>query len=225
MTDLREALRRVPLFKDATAAELDTLTRGAETRQHRRDEVIIEAQCPADALYVIGTGRVKVLLPVGPDREVILATLGPGDHFGEMAFLDSRPRSATVVAQLATKTYRIRRELFTELLGTYPAIARRLLLELSSRLRSSNSHVESLATLDVIGRLSRYVISLARDHGRDLGNGWIAVRRPSYKEVAATIGAARETVSRLMVRLERRGLVINEGVMTYLPQCVLHHQK
>jgi CRP/FNR family transcriptional regulator, cyclic AMP receptor protein len=223
MTELREALRRVPLFKDATPHELDALIRGAEAREHRRDEVIIEAQRPADGLYVIGSGRVKVLLPVGPDREVILATLGPGDHFGEMAFLDAKPRSATVVAQLATRTFRISRDHFTELLGTYPPLARRLLFELSTRLRNTNSQVESLVTLDVIGRLARYVIGLARDHGRDLGNGWIAVRRPSYKEVAAAIGAARETVSRLMARLERRGLVVNEGVMTYLPECVLRH--
>ena len=117
MTDLVMALQRVPLFKDAPPRELEALARGAETLEHRRDEVIIEAQRPADALYVIGSGRVKVLLPVGEDREVILATLGPGDHFGEMAFLDSRPRSATVVAQLATRTYRIPREHFAALLG------------------------------------------------------------------------------------------------------------
>jgi CRP-like cAMP-binding protein len=154
-------------------------------------------------------------------KELILATLGPEQFFGEMALLDNEPRSASVIAQLPTVAYRIRRDEFERLIEQHPAIARKLMRELSLRLRRSNAQMESLATLDVVGRLARYFIDLARQHGQILGNGWVAVRRPTHQDIANTIGTSRETVTRLINDLEQRGLVVNEGKMSYLRESVL----
>jgi CRP-like cAMP-binding protein len=142
-----------------------------------------------------------------------------------MALLDDEPRSATVVAQLPTTAYRIRREDFHRLIETHPSIARKLLCELSQRLRRANAQMESLATLDVVGRMARYFIDLARQHGQILGNGWVAVRRPTHQDIASSIGTSRETVTRLMADLEQRGLVVNEGRMSYLREEVLREEK
>jgi CRP-like cAMP-binding protein len=93
--------------------------------------------------------------------------------------------------------------------------------ELSLRMRRSNAQMESLATLDVVGRLARYFIDLAKQHGQVLGNGWVAVRRPTHQDIANSIGTSRETVTRLINDLEQRGLVVNEGKMSYLRESVL----
>lgn len=218
---LTDMLGRASLFAELEPAELETLARAAERREFARDEVIFAANEPADGLYVLASGRVKVCVSSSGGKELILATLGAEQFFGEMALLDNEPRSASVIAQLPTVAYRIRRDDFDRLIVQHPTIARKLLRELSLRLRRSNAQMESLATLDVVGRLARYFIDLARQHGQILGNGWVAVRRPTHQDIANTIGTSRETVTRLINDLEQRGLVVNEGKMSYLRETVL----
>ncbi|MGD1146402.1 MAG: Crp/Fnr family transcriptional regulator [Thermoanaerobaculaceae bacterium] len=218
---LTDLLGKASLFGELELAELEALARAAERREFARDEVIFAAHEAADGLYVIANGRVKVCVSSAGGKELILATLGPGQFFGEMALLDDATRSASVVAQLPTLAYRVKRDDFERLLEQHPAIARKLLRELSLRLRRANAQMESLATLDVVGRLARYFISLARQHGQILGNGWVAVRRPTHQDIANSIGTSRETVTRLINDLEQRGLVVNEGKMSYLRESVL----
>lgn len=222
---LTELLGKATLFGELEPAELEALARTAEPREFDRDEVIFAAHEPADGLYVLVTGRVKVCVSSAGGKELILATLGPGQFFGEMALLDDATRSASVIAQLPTTAYRIRRDDFDRLLEQHPGIARKLLRELSLRLRRANAQMESLATLDVVGRLARYFIDLAKQHGQILGNGWVAVRRPTHQDIANSIGTSRETVTRLINDLEQRGLVVNEGKMSYLRESVLSEEK
>lgn len=211
-----ELLSKAPLFSELSSEELALVGRVARRLEFGRDEIVFTMDEAADGLYVIAGGRVKVCLPSVTGREVILATLGPGQFFGEMALLDHSPRSASVVAQLPTVCLHLHHQDFDRLLDERPAIARKLLRELSLRLRRANSQMESLGTLDVIGRLARYLIGLAREHGQELGNGWMAVRRPTHADIANSIGSTRETVTRLLADLEARGVVINEGKMSYI---------
>jgi CRP/FNR family cyclic AMP-dependent transcriptional regulator len=218
---LTDLLGRSTLFAELETPELEALARAAERREFARDETIFAANEAADGLYVLASGRVKVCVSSAGGKELILATLGGGEFFGEMALIDDAPRSANVVAQLPTVAYRIKRGDFEQLLDQHPGMGRKLLRELSLRLRRANAQMESLATLDVVGRLARYFIDLARQHGQLLGNGWVAVRRPTHQDIANSIGTSRETVTRLINDLEQRGLVVNEGKMSYLREAVL----
>jgi len=222
---VKELLARSTLFADLAPHEMDALARVAEAKEFVRDQEIFAVNENPDGLYVVAAGRVKVCLSSAEGKELILATLGPGQFFGEMALLDDEPRSATVVAQLPTTVYRIRRDDFYRLLESHPSIAGKLLCELSLRLRRANAQMESLATLDVVGRMARYFIDIARQHGQVLGNGWVAVRRPTHQDIASSIGTSRETVTRLMTDLEQRGLVVNEGRMSYLREEVLREER
>lgn len=221
---LPQLLRRCPLFTGFGEQELEALARLAQLHEFARDEVIFAMQEPADGLYVVASGRVKVCVSTSGGKELILATLGPEQFFGEMALIDNEPRSASVVAQLPTATYRIHRDDFESVLATHPSMARMLLRELSLRLRRANAQMESLITLDVVGRLARFFIDIARLHGQVLGNGWVAVRRPTHQDIANSIGTTRETVTRLITELENRGLVVNEGKMSYLREEVLKEE-
>lgn len=214
--DVSDMLARSPLFGELARDELAALGAAAQRLDFTRDQAIFSMNEAPDGLYVVARGRVKVCVPTAAGKELILATLGPGEVFGEMALLDDAPRSASVVAQLPTTAYRLRRNDFSRLLEEHPSIARKLLLEMTHRLRRANAQVESLVSLDVVGRLARYFIDLTRHHGQMLGNGWVAVRRPTHQDIAASIGATRETVTRLIAELEQRGLIVNEGKMTYL---------
>ncbi len=213
---LKELLARSALFSELAPDELDAVAAAAQSLEFGRDEPIFAVNEPPDGLYVITAGRVKVSVPTTTGKELILATLGPGDFFGEMALLDDAPRSASVITQLPATAYRIHRRDFQRLLDEHPSIGRKMLREISLRLRRANAQVESLVTMDVAGRLARFFIDLARQHGQVLGNGWVAVRRPTHQDIANSIGTTRETVTRLLVDLEQRGVLINEGKMSYL---------
>jgi CRP/FNR family cyclic AMP-dependent transcriptional regulator len=91
-------LRNVPLFASLPEGQLALLTRVVGRKSHPRNSTIINAGDPTDALYIVISGRLKVMMSDDEGREVILAILGQGEFFGEMGLIDEAPRSATVIA-------------------------------------------------------------------------------------------------------------------------------
>ena len=96
-----------------------------------------------------------------------------------------------------------------------------MLAELSRRLRSASNRIESLATMDVYGRLARFFLDLAKESGKVLDNGYVAVTRPTHQAIANMIGTSRETVSRLIHDLMRQNLLLSEGKTIYLRKTAL----
>lgn len=208
--------RKFPLFADLDDRELAAIAAVAKSRRYAKDDVVFYADESGDVFCLIREGQVKVTMISPEGKEIILKLLGPGDFFGEMALLDDEPRSATVVATEALELITIWRNDFLQILSENFSIARKVLAELSRRLRSASSRIESLATMDVYGRLARLFLDLARDQGKPLENGYVAVTRPTHQAMANMIGTSRETVSRLIHDLMRQGLLVSEGKMIYL---------
>ncbi|MEX1311692.1 MAG: Crp/Fnr family transcriptional regulator [Candidatus Sulfomarinibacteraceae bacterium] len=222
MTDrIRELLTSVELFAEMNDEEIDDLTVLAQIKKLDKDTTIFHAGDPADAVFVVASGRVKVVITSSDGKEFILTVLGPGQVFGEMALLESAPRSASVVTLSAVEVLVINRSDFQRLLDSNPRISQRLMAILSRRLRRANSKMESLAYMDVAGRLARYLLDLARDHGQRLGNGWVVVRRPTHSDIAHSIGTSRETVSRLINEFEEGFGLVNKGKFTYIRENLL----
>jgi CRP-like cAMP-binding protein len=147
--------------------------------------------------------------------------LGPGEFFGEMSLLDDAPRSATVIATEPLEVVTIWRNDFLQILQENFSITRKVLAELSKRLRSASNRIESLATMDVYGRLARFFLDLAAENGKPLDNGYVAVTRPTHQSIANMIGTSRETVSRLIHDLMRQNLLLSEGKTIYLRKSAL----
>jgi len=218
---IRELLASVELFGEMIEEEIDDLTALAQVKKLPKDTTIFHAGDPADAVFVVASGRVKVVITSSDGKEFILTVLGAGQVFGEMALLESAPRSASVVTLSAVEVLVINRGDFQRLLESNPRISLRLMAILSRRLRRANSKMESLAYMDVAGRLARYLLDLARDHGQRLGNGWVVVRRPTHSDIAHSIGTSRETVSRLINEFEEGFGLVNKGKFTYIRENLL----
>jgi CRP-like cAMP-binding protein len=211
-----DLLSKIDFFTCLVKQDLMALARLAYVPSYAKGEVIFSEGDEADAVFIVATGTVKIVVHTSDGKELILATLGAGEVFGEMALLGSAPRSATAIAHTNVALVTIDGKDFQTLLNEQPGFCRQLLITLAERLRRANTKMESFAYLDVAGRLARYLMDLARDHGHELGNGWIMVERPTHEVMAHSIGTSRETVSRLMSDFEKRLDIVNKRSKTYL---------
>lgn len=214
---LTSTLATVPLFAGLDADSLESVGRGMRTRRFRRGEVIFHLGDPGDALFVVTAGAVKISLPSETGDEAILATLRPGDFFGELALLDGAPRSATAAALEPTETLVLPRDRFRDLIATEPAIRDALLAALAKELRRLTLHVEELHFLDIAGRLAARLARLSEEQGSTQADGSIRLDAPiTQSDLAAMVGCTRQSVNKLLglfvddglVRLERDAIVI-----------------
>lgn len=205
-----EALARCPLFKHADEQVLQSLAVRLRRRRFRRNEVIFHQGDPGDSLHVVAAGAVKIVLPSTEGEEAIIATLRPGDFFGELALLDGASRSATASALEPSETLVLPRPVFIELLDTLPGLRDALLYGLAHELRRLTGHVEELHFLDLAGRLAMRLTRLAREAQPD-AHGRIQLDWPyTQSDLAAMIGGTRQSVNRLLSELVEQGLITIE---------------
>jgi CRP/FNR family transcriptional regulator, cyclic AMP receptor protein len=195
-------LRRVSLFTDLSDEELVALAKVMRTRFSPRGTMILTQDEPGNVGFVIAEGTVDVLLESEDGRQFIVAQLGPGDHFGEMALLDAEPRSATVMATSDTNLLVMRRDEFREELLRHPEIMLRMLVSLSRRLRRADAQMASLAFGDTADRLAQLLVSSARPGPRG------PTVEVAQEDLAAMVGATRQTVGRIFSTWRRQGYIV-----------------
>ena len=212
-----ESLAAIPFFVGLDAAALERVASGARSRRFRRGEVIFHVGDPGDALFVIVSGDVKISLPSETGDEAILATLRPGDVFGELALLDGAPRSATATALTPTDTVVLPRDRFRELIATEAGVRDALLASLAGELRRLTTHVEELHFLDMTGRLAARLVRLAQEGGTPAGEAAIRLRANlTQGDLASMVGCTRQSVNKLLgqftdegfIRQERQGILV-----------------
>ena len=213
--------RKLSLFSELDDRELAQIAGVAKTRRYAKDDVIFHADESGDVFCVIREGKVKITMISPEGKEIILTMMGPGEFFGEMALLDDSPRSATVIALEPLEVVTIWRTDFLQILADNFSITKKIMSELSKRVRRMSLRIESLATMDVYGRLARFFLDLAQQQGKVLDNGYVAVTRPTHQAIANMIGTSRETVSRLIHELMRQDLLLSEGKTVYLSKNAL----
>ena len=134
-----DALRNVPLFAGLESSDLHRLARILVPRQYEAGEVIIKEGDEAVGFFVISSGKVRVVKDLGADKEQTLATLTPGEFFGETALLDGYPRTASVEAVEKTECLALTRwDFMSELKGS-PTIAVEIVRVLVRRLRQTDA--------------------------------------------------------------------------------------
>jgi CRP-like cAMP-binding protein len=208
------------LFANCPTSDLEAIAGRLRRRRFRKGEVIFHQGDPGDSLHIVASGAVKIALPSTEGEEAIIATLRPGDFFGELSLLDGAPRSATAAAVEASETLVLPRDAFRELLATSAPLRDALLSALATELRRLTGHVEDLHFLDIAGRLASRLAHLAREAEPEGGypNGVITLNWPyTQSDLAAMIGATRQSVNRLLADLVDQDLVRIEHETLVIP--------
>src|SRR6202008_2182167 len=199
-----DLIRRVPLFSMLTNEQARAVADGVIKRRYRRGEIVVEQGKQSNALFILLNGRARVLTADTRGREVILAVLQPGDYIGEMSLIDNEPHSATVRAEVQTDMLTLGRAEFARCLPENSSMSYAIMKGLVQRLRQADRKIESLALMDVYGRVARALLEFAQPDRE----GVMTIReRISRQDIAKMVGASREMVSRVMKDLEDRGFI------------------
>jgi len=207
-----EALGRCRLFTGLGEGSLQSLARNLRLRRFKRGEVIFHQGDPGDALFIVASGVVKVVVPSEDGEEAILATLRRGDFLGELALIDGAPRSASAIAIEPTEMLALSREQLRALVATEPAIRDALLVALAGEIRRLTTFVAELHFLDLTGRLAARLLRLAEEHGERDPDGSTRLPSPlTQGDLAAMIGATRQSVNKLLGDFVDEGLLRMDG--------------
>ena len=202
-----DVFTRSPLLASLPPGSLTILAGTARRRSYRRGEVIFHQGDPGDALHFLTHGRVKVVLDAETGEEAVIAILGPGDCFGELALIDGEPRSATVMTLEPVQTVSLFRSDFMTFIRDNVQVAERLMVALAGTIRRADESMADLVFLDLQGRLAKKLLELADAHGHDI-NGAVEIELPlTQEDLAAMIGATRASVNKLLGFWEERGAI------------------
>ncbi len=200
-------LRNVPLFAVLPESQLAMLTGVVSRKTFARGTTVMAAGEATDSLYVVISGRLKVMMSDDEGREVILAMLGPTEFFGEMGLLDDSPRSATVVTVEACELLILSKKDFKKCLIENFEMAMTVMRGLVKRLREADQKIGSLALIDVYGRVARLLL----DTAENIDGQKIVTKKLAKQDIAKMIGASREMVSRVMKDLQTGGFIEVRG--------------
>lgn len=196
-------LKNVPLFAGLTNEELSNIESHATTRNFAKRTILINEGDQTSSLYVIISGKVKIYCGDEHGKEIIIATLGPGEYFGEVALIDDAERSASVMTLEDSNFLVISKEAFKTALSQYPEIAIRLIQEFTHRFRNMTDNIKNLALLDVYGRVAKTLLSMATEEEDQL----IIHEKLTQQDIANRVGASREMVAKIMKDLTTGGYI------------------
>jgi CRP/FNR family cyclic AMP-dependent transcriptional regulator len=186
-------LQQVEIFQGLSPEELEALAASSTSRSFPKNTVVIHENDPADSLFVIESGKVKVYCSDKNGKEFIMNTQGPGDYFGELALLDDSTRSASVRTVEKSSFCIIYKEDFNRVLSEHPNIGRQLVRNLAQRVRKLTADVKSLALQDVYGRVANVLMDLSEERG----DGTLYIpEKLTQQDIADRVGASREMVAR-----------------------------
>jgi len=190
---------------DALPAEdREELHRRLARRRFERGAELISYQDESRTMYVLFEGFVRVVIYSAEGRVVDFHEAGPGAAFGEIAAIDGKGRSASVVAATEVEVGVLALKDF-EAMMQRPGFARATLMRVAAQVRSLIERIHDFSTLLVRDRLIREILRLAEPEGG--GERHVIRRPPTHFDFAARISSHREAVSREMSRLAKRGLL------------------
>ena len=202
-------LRGIPLFAELPESGLAELAAIAMTRHYGAGQYVFYQGDPGHALYVIVHGRVQVVLTSDDGGTVILAVLGSGEVFGELALIDGGPRSASVLVAEDAELLTVDRNTLLALLARQPMLLAALLASLGGLIRGLSDRVGDLMFLDLPQRVAKAIVHLVEATQAD---GKRVVEMPMTQgELASMVGGSRQSVNQILQRFEQRDLLRREG--------------
>jgi CRP/FNR family cyclic AMP-dependent transcriptional regulator len=210
-------LKAVPLFTSFPEDQLRMLTTVVTRRSLPRSTTVMASGDPTDSLYIVLSGRLKVMMSDAEGKEVILSILTAGEFFGEMGLIDDAPRSASVVSIEPCELLSIAKRDFKKCLAENFEMTQAVMRGLVRRLRDADRKIGSLALLDVYGRVARLLLDMAEN----VDGEKVVTKRLPKQDIAKMIGASREMVSRVMKDLQMGGYIEVRGSSIVLRDTIM----
>jgi CRP/FNR family cyclic AMP-dependent transcriptional regulator len=205
------ALQTCPLLAGAAPATLQALAAASTLRPFARGATVASAGTPARQAVLLVRGRLRAVRRAANGREITVEIFRPGDLLADAALAPEAPLpNDWEAAESATVLFLPREALLAHLRAT-PEAALALASDLLARLERSKELAVGLALSDVQARVVAALVELGRRDGETGPEGLLIRHRPTQQEVANQIGACRETVSRTVSGLVRRGLLTPRG--------------
>lgn len=208
---MSKVLRGLHIFKGLTDEQLARLMESFSVVRANKGETIFTRTENSTDLYIVFEGVVRASLSSADGQEFILADFGRENFFGEISFIDGKPRSATITAVEDSVLGMLKRDKFLLFVNNDPTIALCLLSVLLERIRAADEMIESFAFLDVNHRLVKLLLQAAKAGGEKERDGSYRVKKITHKELAAKIGSSREAVSKALKFLCNVGIMGEAG--------------
>ncbi len=204
-----------PFFEGLPEAAVEKATSHVVMRNHPANQVILLENDWGSSVYFILTGWVKIRTYNLDGKEVTLNILGTGELFGEMAPLDEVPRSTDVITLAPTAIGNMPAQDFVQLLNQEPQAGVRLAQLMARRLRQVNRRLR-LRESDSTSRVADILLFLAEGQGKRSPRG-IEIPNLPHRELSSLSGLARETVTRVLSKLEKKGLIERDRETLCIP--------
>lgn len=205
-----DLLRRVSLFADLSEDELTALAAYLGRRLFAKDMILYNKGSPAQNLYIIESGAVRIFAISDRGDEITLDVYGSNECFGETALLDGNLRSTGAIAMKNTVIHALRRDDFLHCLELHPRMARRVMTLFAHRMEHVIAYAEHLAFMDVAGRVAALLLELAGRWGVEYGSAEIRLHL-TQGEIASWVCASREMVNKILHEYCKQGLIAMEG--------------
>jgi CRP-like cAMP-binding protein len=199
-------LKGVDLLKDLLPHELVEIEELCRFKTFRAGTQVFDRQADTRDVFFVVRGRVRIVNYSMSGREITLDDIGPGGHFGELAAIDSQPRSAAVLAVEDSLIVALPQRHFIEALEKYPSIAIRVMKRLARMVRASTERIMDLSTLAANNRVQAELLRQARDTVKD-DNTAVITPIPVHSDIASRVSTTRETVARVLSDLTRQGIL------------------
>ena len=198
-------LRTMPVFAGLQDDSYIRLADASRIVTIEKGSFLFHQHDPADALYIVKSGELVVVLSNVDGREMIIDELSVGDCFGEVALLASGTRTAGAQARENSEVLEIKAGAFLEVLDLDTSLARRMLDIATQRLFKSQKRESALAFLDAPARLARVLLEMDEGDRNGPDKGYVTL---SQDELAHRTGLARQTVTAVLSQWRRRGLLL-----------------
>jgi CRP/FNR family transcriptional regulator len=199
-----DEVKRIPYFQDLEPRILERIRTAMFEVQASKGKLLFSEGGPAEAMYGVRSGQVKIF-KLSPDgREQVLRIAGPGECFNEVPIFDGGPNPANAQVLESTLLWGIRRTDMQGLLHEHPAVAIGFLKAFAGKLRYFTRKVEDLSFRSVTSRVAKLLLELAEDDG---SGGLRLPARFTQQEMANVVGTAREMIGRAFKVLEKEGAI------------------
>ena len=198
-------LNTIELFASVTDEELDSIGILLPVKRFKKNDVILHEEDTNKFMYIILSGKVKVVQITEDGKEILLAIHQAGEFFGEMSFIDGKTSPATIVAAEDCVINIISRDEFYSTIHTHKKILYNLLLILCSRLRESWEKIQLLNLKNASERLKILFYMLSNKYGEKTSKGITLNIKLTHQEIADMTGMARETVTRVLDKWNKEG--------------------